>query len=631
MNKKVVGREAPVPQRQPSKPKRTGSAREAGLVALQSQAGNAAVSRLVAQAGSTPELVQRAPTKEVSVFEQRFALFRKAVIAKRWGGGDQDSPSAFWILNGLSLDDIQRMVSRLSKPSIAELLANIDQAEGFDHARIYAGIQRAKAQSDWWGQKVEEVHNAIRAGSFGEYPQGAYWQINGLNKADIGKLMTFLDRDHLDELVSHQGEGMSVPNISLIVADAMKARSTSGGTKVEKQVAHLVSEAKQNPDQVESNAKAIFRLINTLNNDGLRRLVKSSREVADFLLAHLELANGIADVNRLRATLPQDDPHLFEVEVGAGGEMTVITDRRADPNYIDRRVEAVGYGVYVGGFLVFLQGIEQPILVPEGLVDFGPGAGPPLSEQVFPTKTEADQALAAKAGAPPPRPGYAYYEGAGGRIVAPTMLSRANAPNTVNTMWTAVQKLKDEVQHELVVIALSLVGGIALGAALNGLVRVGELKLSNPRIRPGMAGEGSAEGAAGAGTVEAEAEADTEVRALAATRTARPYIDAAGIRAMQARGTKVLTWRSFDADVVANQPIRPTRQTNPNAPEYVFFGEGYKGFGYGDKYMIVEQDAVRPIYPNPNSPGEWYTTSEVPADQGHWTTRAEVDKALSKK
>jgi hypothetical protein len=104
----------------------------------------------------------------------------------------------------------------------------------------------------------------------------------------------------------------------------------------------------------------------------------------------------------------------------------------------------------------------------------------------------------------------------------------------------------------------------------------------------------------------------------AAMTTARRRLGANDILDMRRRRVDVLVFRSRNQDVVANRGIAPQHETNPTSPEYVFFGEGFEGFNYGDYFMCIERDRVTPLYRNPNSPGEWYTTSEIPASEGYW-------------
>ncbi len=167
------------------------------------------------------------------------------------------------------------------------------------------------------------------------------------------------------------------------------------------------------------------------------------------------------------------------LEIGPGGEITVIADRRADSRYVDRRLVAVGYGIYVGGFLLYLNDMDLPIIVPEQYLDFATADYKPINEQVFPSRREAEAALASS-DASSDSPSYAYFEGGGGRLIAPTVFSTSSAPRTIETARIAVQQLKEEVQKELVVLCLTLVGGIAVQAAVRGIVRVGEGKVTGP-------------------------------------------------------------------------------------------------------------------------------------------------------
>jgi hypothetical protein len=110
--------------------------------------------------------------------------------------------------------------------------------------------------------------------------------------------------------------------------------------------------------------------------------------------------------------------------------------------------------------------------------------------------------------------------------------------------------------------------------------------------------------------------------------TVRPFLTAERIREMLARGVRVLTFRSFNSDVVQNQQIKPTGETNPNFGDKVAFVEGFQGANYGPYRMVIEMDKVGRLYPHPVSPGEYYTPDPIPAGEGYWTTSEEVAKAF---
>jgi hypothetical protein len=47
-----------------------------------------------------------------------------------------------------------------------------------------------------------------------------------------------------------------------------------------------------------------------------------------------------------------------------------VSDPKENARYIDKVVTAVGYSIYLGGYHVYCQGLDLPILVPDNMVDF---------------------------------------------------------------------------------------------------------------------------------------------------------------------------------------------------------------------------------------------------------------------
>jgi hypothetical protein len=113
--------------------------------------------------------------------------------------------------------------------------------------------------------------------------------------------------------------------------------------------------------------------------------------------------------------------------------------------------------------------------------------------------------------------------------------------------------------------------------------------------------------------------------------TARPFLTAAAIRELLARGVRVLTFRSFNPDVVKNQAITPQGTTNPLFGNRVALMEGFEGANYGPYRMVIEMEKVPVLYPHPVSAGEYFTPDPIPANAGYWTTSEEVATALGKK
>jgi hypothetical protein len=100
---------------------------------------------------------------------------------------------------------------------------------------------------------------------------------------------------------------------------------------------------------------------------------------------------------------------------------------------------------------------------------------------------------------------------------------------------------------------------------------------------------------------------------------------------MLARGVRVLTFRTFKADVVQNQAITSQGETNPYFGDKVALVEGFEGANYGPYRMVIEMDKVPQLYRHPASPGEYYTPNPIAANEGYWTTSEEVAKAFGKK
>ncbi len=158
----------------------------------------------------------------------------------------------------------------------------------------------------------------------------------------------------------------------------------------------------------------------------------------------------------------------------------------------------------------------------------------------------------------------------------------------------------------------------SLGEAKDELVPV---KRSPPSTQPPRSGTPTASGAQ-RGTTPQSPGTNPPVAA-----TARPFLTANAIREMRARGVRVLTFRTFNPDVVKNQAITPQGKTNPSFGDRVSLVEGFEGANYGPYRLVIERDKVPALYPHPVSPGEYFTPDPIPANEGYWTTSEEVAKA----
>ena len=169
---------------------------------------------------------------------------------------------------------------------------------------------------------------------------------------------------------------------------------------------------------------------------------------------------------------PSDTLTWFEFEPddpAQPGQINIrVSSPKDDPRYIDRMVTAVGFSIYLGGYHVFCQGINVPVFVPEQMVDFGIGVAIEASNQIFNTVDDARSVVAANAR----QPAIAYFLGAGGVVVAPTVMCPATTPQLVATMLEARRELAKAVADELTVLAVSLVGGMLIRALMSRIAGV---------------------------------------------------------------------------------------------------------------------------------------------------------------
>jgi hypothetical protein len=200
-----------------------------------------------------------------------------------------------------------------------------------------------------------------------------------------------------------------------------------------------------------------------------------------------------------------------------GVDLPDVSAESADPrghsDFIDRRLEAVGFGIYLGGYHLYCEGLALPVFLPNDWVDLSLTNAEPVNLAIYPDRASAMQAVPygpQQPGQPEP---YAYFRGVGG-LIFPTVVSPATAPRTHETMLAAMKQLGEEVSEELAVVALTIIGGRVLQQVYNRLVRVGQ---TEPLPRGGTKGEkkGNTKGSAPAKSpAELGKEIGTEVRSM---------------------------------------------------------------------------------------------------------------------
>lgn len=167
---------------------------------------------------------------------------------------------------------------------------------------------------------------------------------------------------------------------------------------------------------------------------------------------------------------------------------------RYELDYIENQLHSVGYGIYLFGCHLYCKNLQMPVLLPDSHIDFTLSKAEPIDTTIYPDRSAADAAILAAPAAANGVPRYAFYRGAGGALIVPTIFSPATTPITIQTLLTARSLLADEMQNEFVVLAIGMVGGMILKSILTRLVRVGS-KTAEPnpgqpaplRIKPAMA------------------------------------------------------------------------------------------------------------------------------------------------
>ncbi len=139
----------------------------------------------------------------------------------------------------------------------------------------------------------------------------------------------------------------------------------------------------------------------------------------------------------------------------------------------------MGYGLTAGGYVLYCEGLSLPVLVPESHVDLGVTSAEPLQDAIYPDRDAALAALAAR-DSEEGHPRYAWYRGAGGALIVPTLFSPATTPSIARTMLEVRTQLAQTTQRELKVLLLTLTGTKVLQGVFSRVLRVS----SEPELRP---------------------------------------------------------------------------------------------------------------------------------------------------
>jgi hypothetical protein len=155
-----------------------------------------------------------------------------------------------------------------------------------------------------------------------------------------------------------------------------------------------------------------------------------------------------------------------------------------DAGYIDTRMTDVAYNIYQFGFLVYCRGMSLPIHVPESMVDLNPTTFEAIDAKVYDTLAQANEAIRRAPAKPKGVKPFAYYRGAGGAVISPTIFSPATTPRIIATFLEARRLYAEFVQKALAGLAISLAGGVILRVALGPYLRAFPADPKPPRAVP---------------------------------------------------------------------------------------------------------------------------------------------------
>jgi hypothetical protein len=160
----------------------------------------------------------------------------------------------------------------------------------------------------------------------------------------------------------------------------------------------------------------------------------------------------------------------FVVDPSNPNQLIMVTPKD-DDDYIDKRMTAIGYNLYLRGFQAYCTGMNLPIDVPNTLMDLNVTKAEAIDTTVYDTLDKANEAIRQ---APPRVQGvtpFAYYRGAGGAVIAPTIFSPATTPRIIATYYEARRLYAESVQHDLVGVAIGIITGMAVRALLGRIYR----------------------------------------------------------------------------------------------------------------------------------------------------------------
>jgi hypothetical protein len=175
----------------------------------------------------------------------------------------------------------------------------------------------------------------------------------------------------------------------------------------------------------------------------------------------------------LEVPTPENRERLRQLGIQLPSVSSQAADPRGHSDYVDSRLNAVGFGIYLGGYVLYLNGLDISVFVPEAYFDFGATNMAPADLAIFPDYNAALAHIPVGPLAPGQPVRYTYYRGAGGAIIAPTLFTPVTTPRVIQTALEARRQLAEYVQQQLTAVAIGIVGGMIIRGVIRWLARVG--------------------------------------------------------------------------------------------------------------------------------------------------------------
>ncbi|WP_433261455.1 hypothetical protein ACQPZF_26855 [Actinosynnema sp. CS-041913] len=151
----------------------------------------------------------------------------------------------------------------------------------------------------------------------------------------------------------------------------------------------------------------------------------------------------------LEQVTPAQQADLAARGIRLPGASAASVDPRHHGDYTDLRVNAVGFGIYLGGYLVYCDGLPLPVFVPDSDVDFGSAAANAPDSAIYPDRTEAVRAIPFGPPAPGARPTGGLLPRRGRSRSGTDELLPATTPRFAECALRARRELAEQVQHDL--------------------------------------------------------------------------------------------------------------------------------------------------------------------------------------